>query len=168
MLPSTPTKFAVGILIMPLPLSVEPEVNDHVPVILPVVPAAPVVITLVLRLPASNKVVTLAFAILAKLLTLNVAHAISAALKLFVIVALFADKLPLTVTLPNVVLPFELDDNAIQLFATVSPSIGHIYIVWLFVLYQSCPRNGFGGGVLSAKFSSMCVKFVSNACPYPL
>jgi hypothetical protein len=91
---------------------------------------------------------------------------IAFAFELFTADILFADKLPVTVTAPNVVAPpLLVDVNPNHAAALDSPSVGHTYSVLLFVLYHSCPLRGLAGGAVSAKFSAIWVKLVSNACP---
>jgi hypothetical protein len=86
----------------------------------------------------------------------------------FVADKLEAAKLPVTVTAPNVVLPpLDVAVNANHTFALGAPLVGQTYNVLLLILYHNWPLIGFAGGVLAAKFSTMCTKLVSNVCPYP-
>ena len=126
----------------------------HVPVNVPGVLGEPVLIDVVNKLPIFA-VPIFAFAIVALPETVKLLKTPAFADIVPVTEILFADKLPVTVTDPKVVVPpLAVEVSVNHAAALVKPSVGQTHNVWVFVLYHNCPRNGFDGGVVSAKFSN--------------
>ena len=109
----------------------------HAPVNVPAVVLAPVVIVVVFSVPILPVVIA-AFAIVAFAVTVAKRTVIvSPTIALFAVM-LFACKLPVTVTEPNVVVPEPPDcASANHAFALLVPSAGQTYNVLALVLYHN-------------------------------
>ena len=146
--------FCINKLVPAMVFAVPPPFNVHVPVITPVVAFAPVEIIAVFSveiLPVVRfPVVILAFALTDILVNIPFAPVTLPLVERFPAV-----NVPVTLTVPNVVVP-PLPDCAsvIHELAVVVPSAGQTHNVLAFVLYHSWPCNGFDGGEALAKFST--------------
>ena len=119
-------------------LPVTEPLTVHPPVKLPAVVWLPEVIFATVRSVVTFALAIEAFAMLALALTVRKFVVTRFALTLLDADTLLADKFPVTVTAPNVVVPpdeVEVSDN--QFDAEVVPSAGQTYNVLLFVLNQS-------------------------------
>jgi hypothetical protein len=119
-------------------LPVSPPLIVQVPVIVPAVVAFPVVIAVVVSVPVMFALAATTFPKLALALTVRKFVVTRFAVTLLDAVMLLADKFPVTVTAPNVVVPpddVEVSDN--QFDAEVVLAAGQTYNVLSFVLNQS-------------------------------